>query len=255
MNEDARLARRYHWHSAAVRDFIADPHTAIVGEHRGVIQNLVDKDAAPAQQAMLALTREDPSRMVAEIRRMVLPAHHEVRRSDVDMKRLGGVLALAHERNLSDFASLLLTEDLGPRTLQSLALVAEVIHGTPTRFNDPARFSFAHGGKDGYPFPVPLKTYDESINFLRRGLDAAKLGDTDKIDGMQRLDKFTRAIEQRMNVSVDFDAAIVHEHQISPSLGGRTVMDDAREARERRAAKNGARQRDETPSAKQEKLF
>ena len=96
-----------------------------------------------------------------------MPARHDVRAVDVDEKRLGAVLALAHERELRDFASFLLLEQLGPRTLQSLALIAEVVHGTPTRFDDPARFSFAHGGKDGHPFPVPLSIYDESIAVLQ----------------------------------------------------------------------------------------
>ena len=174
MNEGTRLARRYHWHSAAVRDFTCEPHTAIVGEPTGVIQNLVDERARPAQAALLELTRDDPGRTIAAARTLVAPMHHDVRREDVDLKRLGAVLALAHERPLGDFASLLLLEKLGPRTLQSLALVAEVVHGTPTRFSDPARFSFALGGKDGHPFPVPLKTYDETIAVLRRSLDAAQ---------------------------------------------------------------------------------
>ena len=120
-----------------------------------------------------------------------------MRAEDVDLKRLGAVLAVAYEREFRDFASLLLLENLGPRTLQSLALVAEVVHGAPSRFSDPARFSFAHGGKDGHPFPVPLKTYDESIGVLRRSLDAAKLGDTEKLDGFKRLDGFVRAVESR----------------------------------------------------------
>ena len=136
------------------------------------------------------------------------------------------MLALAYEREFRDFASLLLMETLGPRTLQSLALVAEVVHGAPSRFSDPARFSFAHGGKDGHPFPVPLKTYDESLSVLRRALDSAKLGDPEKIDGFKRLDKFTRTIEQRFQPTANFDKAIAHEHAISPSVGGRTVMDD-----------------------------
>jgi hypothetical protein len=168
MNEASRLARRYHWHSATVRDFIADPHAAIVGEHEGTIQNLVDARARPAQQALLTIARQDPSKTIADVRRLVMPAHHDVRRADVNERRLGAVLALAHERDLADFASFLLLEQLGPRTLQSLALVAEVVHGTPTRFDDPARFSFAHGGKDGHPFPVPLRVYDESIADDRR---------------------------------------------------------------------------------------
>jgi hypothetical protein len=149
-----------------------------------------------------------------------------VRRRGVDERRLGAVLALAHERNLSDFASFLLLEQLGPRTLQSLALVAEVVHGAPARFSDPARFSFAHGGKDGHPFPVPLKVYDESIDVLKRALHEAKLGHSDKLDGMTRLDKFARAIETRRQPKADVDATIAHERAISSSLGGRTVFDD-----------------------------
>ena len=161
-----------------------------------------------------------------------MPRHHDVRAEDVDTRRLGAVLAMAYERDLRDFASLLLVEHLGPRTLQSLALVAEVIHGTPTRFHDPARFSFAHGGKDGHPFPVPLKTYDESIGVLRRSLDHAKVGDPEKRDGMQRLDRFVRAIEQRRAPDADFDAALAHERAISPSLDGRTVFDRPRRPRQ-----------------------
>jgi hypothetical protein len=226
MNAASRTARRYHWHSARVRDFTAEPHAAIVGEHAGVIQNLVDRRAAPAQSALLAITHEEPGAILREARTLALPRHHDVRRGDVDLKRLGAVLAVAHERDLRDFASLLLVENLGPRTLQSLALVAEVVHGTPTRFDDPARFSFAHGGKDGHPFPVPLKTYDASIAVLRRSLDAAKLGDTDKIDGMKRLDRFVRAIETRFSPLADFDAVMAHEHATSRSLGGRTVLDE-----------------------------
>lgn len=226
MNERTRLARRYHWHSAAVRDFTCEPHTAIVGERTGVIQNLVDRRALPAQDALLAIARDDPARTLAEATLLRAPRHHDVRAEDVNLRRLGAVLALAHEKPLRDFASLLLLEQLGPRTLQSLALVAEVVHGTPTRFSDPARFSFALGGKDRHPFPVPLKTYDETIAVLRRSLDAARLGDPDKIGGMKRLDTFVQAIESRCSPEADFEAAIAHEHAISPSHDGRSVFDD-----------------------------
>jgi len=242
MNEASRTARRYHWHSATVRDFTSEPHTAIVGEHAGTIQNLVDRRAGPAQEALLAITREDPARTIGDMRRLVMPHHHDVRPRDVDERRLGAVLALAHERDLRDFASFLLLEQLGPRTLQSLALVAEVVHGTPTRFADPARFAFAHGGKDGHPFPVPLKVYDESIGVLRRALDSAKLGHSDKLDGMKRLDAFTRAIEQRRHPEADVDATIAHERAISRSLGGRTVFDDAPTAPRRGLSVAGKRQ-------------
>jgi hypothetical protein len=226
MNESSRLARRYHWHSAAVRDFTADPHAAIVGVNEGTIRNLVDGRARPAQQALLTIVKDDPGRTLATVRKLEMPAHHDVRPSDVQARRLGSVLALAHERDLHDFAELLLVEQLGPRTLQSLALVAEVVHGTPTRFDDPARFSFAHGGKDGHPFPVPLAVYDESIGVLRRALDAASLGHTEKLDGFKRLDAFTRAIERGRSPDADVTATIAHERRISPALGGRTAFDD-----------------------------
>lgn len=156
MNACNALARRYHWYSATVRDFTNEPHTGILGEHQGTVMNLVAAQAKPAQHAVLETTHQRPEDTMANIRNLSMPRHPDVRASDVDLKRLGTVLAVAYDRQFQDFASLLPLEKLGPRTLQSLALVAEVVHGTPTRFSDPARFSFAHGGKDGHPFPVPL---------------------------------------------------------------------------------------------------
>ena len=226
LNDRSGLARRYHWHSATVKDFVAEPHTGIVGENQGTIMNLVDTKARPAQTALLEIAHEHPDKTLSVARHLKMPAHHEVREKNVDLKRLGAVLAVAYERELHDFAELLLVENLGPRTLQSLALVAEVVHGAPSRFNDPARFSFALGGKDRHPFPVPLKTYDESINFLRTSLDAAKLGDREKLDGFRRLDGFVRTVETRLAPHADFDAVIKHEHSISASVDGRSVFDD-----------------------------
>jgi hypothetical protein len=224
LNDATGLARRYHWHSASVRDFISEPHTGIVGRNEGVIMNLVDAQAKPAQDAMLEIVRQEPDQVIADVRKLLLPAHHDVRVEDVDTQRLAAVLAMAYEKELHDFASVLLLENLGPRTLQSLALIAEVIHGAPTRFSDPARFSFAHGGKDGHPFPVPLKTYDESLGVLRRGLESAKLGDPDRTDGLRRLDRFVQAIETQHQPEVDFHSVMAHERAISPSLDGRTVQ-------------------------------
>jgi hypothetical protein len=225
LNDKSGTARRYHWHSSSVRDFVAEPHSAIVGENRGTIMNLIAAQAKPAQVALLEITRSNPETTLKEARHLRLPARHEVRAADVDLKRLGAVLALAYERELHDFAELLLLEKLGPRTLQSLALLAEVIHGTPSRFADPARFSFAHGGKDGRPFAVPLKTYDESLNCLRASLDQARLGDRDKLDGFRRLEQFARAIETQLEPEADFEAVIHREKTISPALDGRSVCD------------------------------
>src|SRR5262249_16986175 len=225
MNEESGLARRYHWHSASVRDFVADPHTGIVGRHQGEIMNLVDGQARPAQAALLDIVRQKPVSTLQEARRLVVPTRHEVRASDVDLKRLGAVLGVAYEREFHDFAELLLLEKLGPRTLQTLALVAEVVHGAPVRFSEPARLSFALGGKDRHPFPVPLKTYDQSLAVLQTALDAAKLGDSDKISGFERLHPFVRAIEERCDPQADFHATIAHEEQISPDLDGRSVFD------------------------------
>lgn len=225
LNDERGLARRYHWHSASVRDFVSEPHTGIVGEQQGEIMNLVDRHATAARGAMLEIVHERPDKAIAEVRRLIAPRHHDVRAEDVNLDRLGAVLATAYERDLRDFASLLLVEKLGPRTLQSLALVAEIIHGAPTRFSDPARFSFAHGGKDGRPFPVPLRVYDESIAVLRDSLDAAKIGDPDKLDGFRRLDTFVKAVGERCSPRADFNGMMAHERAISQEIGGRTVFD------------------------------
>jgi hypothetical protein len=226
MNAETHLARRYHWHSAKVRDFTAEPHTAIVGKPQGMILNLIDRRAAPAQEALLTIATQPVDNSMAEIRKLTMPSHHDVRAGDVDLKRLGAVLAVAHTQEIRDFASLLLIEGLGPRTLQSLALVAEVIHGAPSRFSDPARFSFAHGGKDGHPFPVPLKTYDESLAILRGSLAATRLQQSEKIDAFRRLDRLTRRVEMQFEPLADFTAALSHERNISKDLGGRSVFDD-----------------------------
>lgn len=234
LNDQSGMARRYHWHSPTVRDFVSEPHTGIVGENQGTIMNLVDTQARRAQSALLEIAHERPEKTLQAARHLKLPAtrhlklpaHHDVREKDVDLKRLGAVLAVAYEKDLHDFAELLLVENLGPRTLQSLALVAELVHGAPSRFSDPARFSFAHGGKDRHPFPVPLKTYDESLNVLRTALDASKVGDKEKLEGFRRLNRFVQTVEKNFAPEADLAAVIGHENAISPSLGGRSVFDD-----------------------------
>ena len=223
LNGRSGLARRYHWHSANVRDFVSDPHTGIAGAHQGTIMNLVDSHAAPAQEALVTMAHEHPEATLRGVRHLAMPRHHDVRAKDVDLKRLGAVLAVAYERDLKSFADLLLVENLGPRTLQTMAMIAEVVHGTPVRFSDPARFSFALGGKDGHPFPVPLKTYDESIALLRSSLDRAKLDGGAKIEGFRRLDRFVKLVANELEPRANFEAVVQHERAISPSLDGRTV--------------------------------
>jgi uncharacterized protein len=229
LNDGCGLARRYHWHSATVRDFTAGPHTGIAGAYQGTILNLVDAHAAPARKALVSIAHAQPEHTLQEVRHLVMPRHHEVRAENVDLRRLGGVLAVAYERDLKNFADLLLVENLGPRTLQTLAMVAEVVHGTPVRFSDPARFSFALGGKDEHPFPVPLKTYDESIAMLRRSLDRAKMDGGAKIEGFRRLDRFVKLVEEKIEPVANFAAAVERERAISPSLNGRTVLSRSRQ--------------------------
>ena len=227
MNGATRLARRYHWHSVGLQSFVSAPHSGIAGPPQGEIVNLVDSQAMPAQQAILEILRQPPEKNLKEIGRLVMDRHHAVGKHCVDLKRLGAVLATAYERSLSDFASALLVEKLGPRTLQSLALVAEVIHGTPTRFRDPARFSFAHGGKDRHPFPVPTKVYDRTVEVLETSLEKAKLGDKERSEGLARLHRFVLKVERELEPRANFEALIAHENRISHQHGGRSVFGPA----------------------------
>jgi hypothetical protein len=177
----------------------------------------------------LEIAREKTEHLLPEIRNIIMPSHHDVRADDVNMKRLGTVLALAQEREVKNFEELLLLEGLGPRTLQSLALVSEVIHATPTRFNDPARFSFAHGGKDGHPFPVPLKTYDETISTLKDAVQKSKIGITDKQKAIQSLHNLAVNMEKNFTPNNNFNELIEKERNDSWKYGGRTVMGKAKQ--------------------------
>jgi hypothetical protein len=227
MHPGQSTARRYHWHSDGLRSFVEDPHTAICGTNQGLILNLADKQACPAREGILTITKEKPETMMQEVQQLVLPSHHDVRGVDVDLRRLGAVLWLAHERQPSDFEELVLLEGVGPRTLQSLALVSEVIHGTPARFRDPARFSFAHGGKDGHPFPVPVNVYDETIGILQTAVQKAKIGETDKQDAIRKLSELARTAEKDFIPSHRpglVEEWIEKERKDSWKYGGRTVF-------------------------------
>ena len=158
-------------------------------------------------------------------RNLSMPARHNITVADIDLKRLGGVLTTAYEARPADFESLLLTPGLGARTIQSLCLVSEVIHGTPSRFRDPARFSFAHGGKDGHPFPVPTRIYDESIRILKDAIEKSRLGYTDKSACIRRLHETALQIEENCSPEADFAAVLEREKRNSAAWGGRTVAD------------------------------
>jgi len=209
MNGDKRQARRYHWQSEDLESFIEEPHTAIEGPGQGEIINLTDRLAAPSRQGQLDLLDAlGPDRIIGELTRLntsvpaqptlphlVMPVHHDVRPSDVNLKRLHGALAAAAERGPQDFAELLLTPGVGARTVESLAMVAEVVHGAPYRFSDPARFSLAHGGKDRHPFPVPIRVYDETIRVLKSAVQKAALGRDEELAAIRRLDAQARQME------------------------------------------------------------
>lgn len=212
-----------------MKSYLEEPHTFIYGKNQGEILNLTDVNAADAKTSILKITKEEPRYMLPEIRKIVMPKHHDVRSADVNLKRLGSILALAHEQQHSNFESLLLMEGVGPRTIQSLALVSEVIHGAPSRFTDPARFSFAHGGKDGHPFPVPLKTYDETIKTLQSSVEKAKLGDNDKQSAIRNLSLAASLIEESFEPNEkEFDKVVAKERRESYKYGGRTVYGKSR---------------------------
>ncbi|MCC8153344.1 MAG: DUF763 domain-containing protein [Tannerellaceae bacterium] len=226
MNGNSRLARRYHWLSSSLRSFMEEPHTSVCGHNQGLILNLTDKQASPTKESILQLTRETPDKLMREVR-LILPSHHEVQEKDVNLKRLGAALILAHETDVTDMESLLLLQGVGPRTLQSLTLVSEVIHGTPSRFADPARFSFAHGGKDGHPFPVPTKVYDETIDVMDKAIYQARLGEKDKSEALKNLSRISMEVERGYTPRPFFDEWVQKEREDSWKYGGKTVFGDA----------------------------
>jgi len=250
MNPELKYARRYHWLSEGLKSFVDEPHSAIEGPSGGTIVNLADHRAARSRAAQLELLTElGPGGILRELSafeqcapavqpvlpHLQLPPHHDVRSGDVVLRRLHGSLAAAAERGPGDFESLLLVPGVGARTVESLALVAEVLHGAPCRFSDPARFSFAHGGKDGHPFPVPVAVYDETIRTLKSAVRKAKLGHSEELAAVRRLDAQARMLEEHAS-GASWEQLVSVQREHSYLYGGRTVMGSA--ARE----KGGARQ-------------
>jgi uncharacterized protein len=242
MNGDRREARRYHWLSEGLESFVEAPHAAIDGIDQGVIVNLTDRRAAASRQAQLdILGRLGPdgisrqltmfeSKRLEEARpdtqavlpHLVMPAHHEVRAENIVTRRLHGNLAAAADRGPKDFAELLLVPGVGARTVRALAQVAEIVHGAPYRFSDPARFSLAHGGKDRHPFPVPLRVYDRTIEVLKSAVRKAKLGHAEELAAIERLDQQARRLERVSGPSVE--ALFAEERARSHQYGGRSVF-------------------------------
>jgi len=243
MNDATSTARRYHWLSEVLGSFVEAPHSAIEGERRGQIVNLTDRRADKSRQAQVALLADlGPDRIAREVARMeapllvpkedadqpglpflVMPAHHDVRAEDVIAKRLHGSLAAAADRGPEDFQQLLSVPGVGARTVEALAMVAEVMHGAPCRFADPARFAFAHGGKDRQPFPVPIKVYDETIGVLKSAVSKARLGRGEELDALKRLDDQARLLEKHVS-GPSVDQLIAEERWASHGFGGRSVF-------------------------------
>ncbi len=225
MNTARRQARRYHWLSEEIDSFVEEPHKAIQGPNqRCKIVNLTSRQALSSRSTQLDLVTRDPDRVLDELRRLRMPDHHQVRLTDVMMRRIKGTLRAAAEAGPADYAELLLTPGLGARTVEALALVAEVVHGAPCRFSDPARFAFAHGGKDGHPFPVPLKVYDRTLSVLRDAVDRARLGNEERLGALGRLAHQSRMLERAEGGDRRaFDALIARERAASAAYGGRTA--------------------------------
>ena len=247
MKEEARQARRYHWLSEGLKSFVDAPHSAIDGPGLGEIINLTDRRAEASRRAQIdvlaSIGPDGIARQLAGLERrvpdpledtaqpllphLVMPEHHDVRAGDVVMRRLHGTLAAAADRGPHDFSELLLVPGVGARTVRALAMVAEVMHGAPCRFSDPARFSFAHGGKDGHPFPVPLRVYDQTIGVLKSAVRNAKLGREEELAALSRLDAQARRLERQAS-GPSLSEIVVEEREGSHSYGGRTVSGDAR---------------------------
>lgn len=240
MNGDARYARRYHWLSEDLQDFVEAPHAAIDGVNQGMIVNLTDRRAKASRHGQVALLGAlGPDRIVREVAalegrdpapapqpllpHLTMPANHDVRPKDVILRRLHGALAAAADSGPADFADLLLVPGVGARTVRSLAMVAEVIHGAPSRFADPARFSLAHGGKDRQPFAVPTKVYDATIEVLKSAVTKARLGNDERLEAIRRLDDQTRRLERSAG-GPPLPDFIAEERRRSHDYGGRSMF-------------------------------
>ena len=191
MNEKNHYARRYHWLGEKVTDFVCEPHSAICSQSRGTALNLVAQESATARHIIAQVTTEEkPEKIIAELKRLKtlhLPARHYLTLDDINPDRLHKILLSAYEQHPGNFEKLLSLEGIGPKTLRALSLLSELIYGAPVSVRDPAIYSFAHGGKDGHPYPVDKKTYDRSIEILHRAVEKARLGNNERLAALRRL--------------------------------------------------------------------
>ena len=224
MNRNTRRARRYHWHSPSVRSFGDSPHTGIMGLEKQQVLNLTDSSADLLRTHMVDLTKESPKIVVEAVREAELPDRHDVRKEDINMSRLASVLDLAYNRDIEKFEDLVELQNVGPRTLKALAMASEVIHGDATRFDDPARFAFAVGGKDGRPHPIDTKALDETVDMLQNAVDHAKLGDKEKSQALKRLHQVAKKGESK-GTPIDFLSDLIdHEWNHAENSDGKTFM-------------------------------
>ena len=191
MNEANCYARRYHWLGEKVVDFVCEPEAAICSQVRGEALNLVALESAKVRDVIAHVAAEEkPDKIVGQLNKLKtlnLPRRAYISLEDIHPDRLSKIFLSAYEHKPKNFESLLALEGIGPKTLRALSLISELVYDTPVSLRDPASFSFAHGGKDGYPYPVGRKTYDGSIQFLTQALEKAKIGDRDKLEAFKRL--------------------------------------------------------------------
>ena len=198
MNESNRYARRYHWLGDNVRDFVCEPHAAICSQERGDVLNMVAQESGAAREASTELTRLRPEALVSELERLKtlrLPRRHEVLLDDVHPQRLSKIFLSTYARQPENYEALLGMRGVGPKSIRALSLLSELVYGAPVSYRDPARYSFAHGGKDGFPYPVDRANYDRSIQALKRAISRAKLGRREEIEAFRRLSLWERELE------------------------------------------------------------
>jgi len=193
MNEINRFARRYHWLGEGVKDFVCEPHWAVCCDERREGLNLVALESAMSRSAIEALAMEKPEFLIQEGKKAIelhLSKEHSIPMEEIQLERLEKKFIHIYEHSPKNFEELLGLEGIGPQTLRALSLIAELVHGAKPSFKDPTRYSFAHGGKDGHPYPVDRKVYDQSIEILKQAIEKSRLGERDKIEALLRMRDF-----------------------------------------------------------------